>query len=481
MSKNNLLALAVAAALAAPTAFATTLTVTAPTVNSNQFVDETVAVNLANATVAATASDNYLGRTVGYNVRVKLSAGVIKTTPTIAATGGAASATLVTGTGAPGSTEFVVNVVPGSGGTQVGEGFIIGGDPDAGGTAVAVALEVEDLAALGAGGTVALSGAVYDPTTAIELPGSAFSKTVLTAKQGVAVAYTATTTPNVIDVGQPSGKKFFTGASALIGSGVSGNLFNAGVVSINNATGVDAWLPGTGTADVTVTGEDFSAFVNTATTGTNAKIFLAEDAACATAIGAAGTIAKDGKSATFTGVALNTLSVAAPFDAHVCFDANGAAQIARQDIKASAVVKPGAAFLNYTAPVGGLASMAYNGPVVNVLTFNPAKNVAQESFLRISNTSNIGGKVTVEGTCDDGTAMATPVSFNLEAGKSVLLTAGEIENGSTIKGLSNGLGACSAGKSRLVVTGEFSTMQVQNFIRNVNSAGTTTTNVNNAD
>jgi hypothetical protein len=126
--------------------------------------------------------------------------------------------------------------------------------------------------------------------------------------------------------------------------------------------------------------------------------------------------------------------------------------------------------------------MVYNGPVVNVYHFNPASNPGQTSYLRISNTSAIGGKVTIEGTCDNGVASATPASFTLAAGNSVLLTSKDIEQGNAAKGLASGLGPCAVGgKYRLVVTGEFSTMQVQNFLRNDVSAGTVNTNVNNAN
>jgi hypothetical protein len=470
MSKNKLLVLAVAAALAAPTAFAATVTVAVPvTENSNQYIDNTVQATIPSATVGATASDNYLGRTVGYNVRVRLSSGKIATSPTITAAGGATSASLITGTGAVGDTEFVVRVVPNAAGTQVGEGFTISG------------MTVDNVATLGAGGTISLNGSVYDPTTAIELPGSAFSKIVYTAKEGVAVTVTPSAVPNVIDVGAPSSKRYFTAGG--VGSGTNAILFDAGTISIDNAAGVTAWLPGTGTADIIVSGDDFSAFKASAAAGnTPAKIYLATDATCVTQIGTAGVITADNKTASFSGVVLNTLSGAAPFDANICFDSNSVTQIAKQDIKVSAVVKPGAAFIAYSKAATALSSMVYNGPVVNVYHFNPASNPGQTSYLRISNTSAIGGKVTIEGTCDNGVASATPASFTLAAGNSVLLTSKDIEQGNAAKGLASGLGPCAVGgKYRLVVTGEFSTMQVQNFLRNDVSAGTVNTNVNNAN
>lgn len=476
MSKYNLIALAIAASLAAPVASAANITVTAAVENSNKFIDETVAATIPATTIAATADDNYLGRTVGYNVRVKLSQGTIKVSPTIAVAGGAASAGLVAGTGAVGDDEFVVRVVPNAAGTTVGEGFTITG------------LQIEDVAALGAGGSISLSGSVFDPTTAVELPGSAFNKVVYTAREGVAVNVTATATPNVIDVGNPSSKRYFAVSGGSVGSGLNTNMFNAGKVEITDATGVAAWLPAAGTVDLTVTGEDFAAF-RTAAAGavgaTAAKIYLG-DSTCATPI--AGTsnavISADGKTATFAGVSLTNLAVdpttpVVPYSAYVCFDANSVTQIARQDLTISAVVKPGAAYKSYTKPAQALASLGYNGPVVNVYHFNPANNVEQVSYLRVSNTSGISGLVTVEGVCDNGTAAAGTATVTLGAQQSVLLTSSDIENGNATKGVAGGLGSCGGGKSRLTVTGEFGSMKVQNFLRNVTSAGMINTNVNN--
>lgn len=472
MSKFKILAAAVAATLAASTAYAVTVTATATTENSNQFDVAADAASIPATTIAADISDTYLGRTVGYNVRVTLSTGKIANPPTITATGGAASASLITGTGLAGQNQFVVRVVPNAGGTQVGEGFTITG------------MTVDNVQALGAGGSIALTGQVSDPTTGSPLPNSDFNKSVFSTKEGVAVTFTPTTSPNVIDVGQPSSKKFFTEAANTIGSGTAAKLFNSGLISITDATGIPAWLANTGTAAVTVTttNGDFNAFKDSgANTG---SIFLADDAACATPIGAEAVISADGKTATFAARALSTLDPAeapavAAYDAHVCFDSNGVTEMVMGNVKASVKVEPGAGFLPFTSGVTDLAPLAYNGPVVNVMHFNPASNPYIVSYLRITNTSGTAGRVTIRPTCDDGTSPGTAVISSLEGGKSILVEAGHVENGGGSVNL--GAGSCASGKSRLQIVGEIGGMEVQNFMRHNTSIGVINNNANNED
>lgn len=472
MSKYKVLAVAVAAAMAASTAYAVTVTATATTVNSNQFDTAADVAALPATTIAADVSDTYLGRTVGYNVRVTLSTGKIATSPTITAVGGATSASLITGTGTTGQTEFVVRVVPNAAGTQVGEGFTITG------------MTVDNVQSLGAGGSIALNGQVSDPTTGSALPKSDFSKAVFTTKEGVSVAFAATAGANLIDVGQPSSKKFFTEAASPIGSGTAAKLFNAGLITITDATGVPAWLANTGTAAVTVTTTDgdFTAFKDS---GLNTgSIFLSDVSTCATSIGAEATISTDGKTATFAARALSTLDPAeapavAAYDAYVCFDGNGVTEMTMGNVKASVTVNPGAGFLPFTSGIGELAPLAYNGPVVIVDSFNPGSNPYIVSFLRISNTSGTSGRVTIKPTCDDGTSPGTAVITSLAGGKSVLVEADHIENGGGAVNL--GAGKCAAGKSRLQVVGEIGGMKVQNFMRHNTSIGVINNNVNNSN
>jgi hypothetical protein len=130
--------------------------------------------------------------------------------------------------------------------------------------------------------------------------------------------------------------------------------------------------------------------------------------------------------------------------------------------------------------------MMYNGAVKKVWHFNPSSNAAQVSYLRVTNSSTTAGLFTVDGVCDDGTSGGS-VTFNMGAGKSILLTSGDIENGNAAKGLTGSMGACTANgatgvtaKRRLTITGEVGNMEVQNFLRN-GAGGDINTNVNNAD
>lgn len=477
MSKFKILAVAVAATLAASSAYAVTVTTTPATIvpqNSNQFDTVGDIAAITPVTIAADLSDTYLSRTAPYNVRVTLSSGKINTTLVagdIVVAGGAASATLVAGTGVAGQSEFVIRVTPAAGGTAVGEGFTVSN------------LKVDNVdATLKSGGTLSVSGSVSDPTTGGKLPNSDYTKAIYSTIEGVAVTFVATTTPNVIDVGQPSSKKFFTEAASAVGSGTAAKLFNAGQVVITDATGVAPWLANTGTAAVTVstTDGDFSAFKDS---GTNlGSIYLSDVATCATTIGAEASISTDGKTATFTARALSTLDptegpATAPYEAYVCFDGNGVSEMTMGNVKASVVVNPGAGFLPFTSGTGSLASMAYNGPVVLVDSFNPATNASIVSFLRITNTSGTTGRVTIKPTCDDGTSPGTAVISALEGGKSVLVEAAHIENGGGAVNL--GAGKCAAGKSRLQVVGEIGGMNVQNFMRHNTSIGVINNNVNN--
>ena len=99
------------------------------------------------------------------------------------------------------------------------------------------------------------------------------------------------------------------------------------------------------------------------------------------------------------------------------------------------------------------------------------------------NTSSVGGLFTVEASCQDGTQL-TPATFTLAAGNAVQYASAELESGSAAASkpaLSNGLGSCSAGRLRLVVTGEVCTAEVQNFLRANTSVGVITSGHNNQD
>ena len=62
--------------------------------------------------------------------------------------------------------------------------------------------------------------------------------------------------------------------------------------------------------------------------------------------------------------------------------------------------------------------------------FNPGSNTAQQSWLRVVNTSGIDTEVTVEGLDDNGTAGTGAVRFDLPADAGRMLSAQELEQGS---------------------------------------------------
>ena len=118
-----------------------------------------------------------------------------------------------------------------------------------------------------------------------------------------------------------------------------------------------------------------------------------------------------------------------------------------------------------------------NGTSTDVYHFNPASNANQISYLRISNTSGISGRVTVSGWNDAGVRAPGTANFVLGAGQSVLLTSAEVENGNAAK-LAGAFGD-GVGKWRLEITGEFPGMRVQSLNRNYTDG--TVTNLTDAD
>jgi len=95
---------------------------------------------------------------------------------------------------------------------------------------------------------------------------------------------------------------------------------------------------------------------------------------------------------------------------------------------------------------------------------NPATNVAQQSFIRVINTGNNVGTVTISGIDDAGNlAPGGNIQFELAAFESKQLNSGDIENGNAVKGVSGALGDGS-GRWRLTVESTLA-IQVMNMIR----------------
>lgn len=469
MSNYKLIAVAIAAALAAPAAFATTVTVGGGAVPdilpTNAFVDNTIVASNSTKAMAivADATDVYLGRTTGYNIRLTLSVGKFSATPTATNVGSVGATNTVAG-GGNGFNTVTYAVVPAGGGVVANDGISF----------AATAISINNVAALGAGGSISVAVQVFDPVGGNQL-GSTVNATLINTAQGWVVTYTGGAATQRVDVGSASAKRYF--GTATVGSGTEPTLFNAGQVVIvtnpvltNNMTLNTA----TATAPVSITGTDFSAF-KTITGGTGGSVYLATTSTCAANIANIGaTVAVGNQSAAIApATTVNQVTAAG----YLCFDSNAITAIAAQSIGSSVAV---AQTSHITAPVvssTNLTAMTYNGSVVNVSHFNPASNTVQESYLRVTNGSGTPGLVTINAICDNGLATPSNATFTLGAGQSRLLTSSTMESGT---GLTTGTGACAVpGKSRLTVTGEFSSLAVQNFLRNINSSGVVNTNVNN--
>ena len=116
------------------------------------------------------------------------------------------------------------------------------------------------------------------------------------------------------------------------------------------------------------------------------------------------------------------------------------------DIEALAYVRHDDGFLTSMHDVAPSA-----GGVHRVATFNPASNDRQRSLLRIVNLGKDNAKVTITGIDGEGASPGTEVEAEVRAGRSLTLTASQLEEGGI--GLKGALGD-GASKWRLRVTSE---------------------------
>lgn len=490
MSKNNLIALAIAAALASPSAFAFEVKTDGTTVATVDIADATTAVALDSLSVDVVGTDLIIGRTTGFSVRVELSNGAEFATLGAPTVGSALGTPDDPATAANDSTLWSVSLASGGVGfgyavysvqpTASSEGIVAG--PAL--SWAANAITVDNAAGLAkAGATLSTTVTFADPNTAQEI---LKAQTAQIAKSANPLVFSIDTSAGdvkaKVDVGSTDnyGSKMSFSPDGDVGDIAQTLRFNAGLVDIDVAAGINAVNDATAaftwdvadTVELTVDGK-LTAFAT-------AGVVLNSAATCASATdGQVGVV--DSAKAVISG------TLAQVDGQYLCFAAPGTKVIEATAVNANAIVERTATGLTNSGSDDAL-SLAYNGAVRFVNHFNPSANVAQESFLRVTNTSAVAGKITIDGICDDGTASISPASFELGAGRSILLTSKDIESGNSIKGLSQGLGACTAdaaagvtSKYRLTITGEVGSLEVQNFLRNVNSAGTVTTNVNNAN
>jgi hypothetical protein len=473
MSKNNLIALAIAAALASPAAYAVDVTPATPDVFPTNAVtgNAQVFTNGDTIDIAAAADEIYLGRSTGYNVRVTLGNGATFAAVVPAATGLNGETVTVAGGGQIGDTSVTYSVVPATGVVE-GDGIQIGaGD-----------FQIDNAGFLASGNDITIDVRVGDPVGGQELA-SNNGTPIASAEEGFVVTYAAPANSAIrIDVGSNSAKKLFSSTGVVNLADTA--RFNAGSVAISlnpdltNNMGLDLTAA---TAPVKISGTDFSAFL----TANGGSVTLQSALACdgsGTTVNAV--VSADNTSAQVAG---GTTAATVNTNPYICFNADGASIIADQAVTASTTVSQVGFTDSPAFSASNLLEMAYNGAVKRVWHFNPGSNSDQMSYLRLTNTSSTSGLFTIDSTCDDGTTSPS-VTFTMGQGRSILLTSADLENGNAAKGLTGSFGACTAanesgvtGKRRLVITGEVGSMEVQNFLRNRTSGGQVNTNVNNAD
>lgn len=476
MSKYKILAVAIAATLAAPATFAATFvsSATPAVAHTKEAItgNTSKAANQDPIVFTLKAGDFLIGRSSAFRVEITLSGAEFADTGN--------SVTSLQDDAVTDKNKFDIANEGGSG-AQYAFSMV----PDDGADPQNVM--VGDLFQFDAGDlnltkvtadTVTATVKVRDLATGLELMST--SGTVMTLAKGTKISATAAT-PDKIDV--TTGKTEFAGgtkvvqlgsvvvgtaatATSMAGSGIAGN------TALGNLFQYDA---ANDKLELTVTAADAAAFTPVDEDDDVTGIYIATDGTC-DATDTQLTVSEDDPNV-FTGTAALGATGAT---ALVCGVVNGETEIADKGFSVSGKINfKDAGISDVSLASADLATLSYNGPVVKVYHFNPASNPDQVSYLRITNTSSVGGRITINGVCDNGVASATAAQFNLPKQQSVLLTSKDIEQGNAAKGVTGGLGACATGKYRLTVTGEIGSMEVQNFLRNVTSAGTVNTNVNN--
>ena len=476
MSKfnNRGLALAIAAALTLPaTAMAATADFAGAPVNktyaSNLFLNPAATVlTPAPIEYKTEVSDNIIGRTTGFGVRLTLVGG-----PTF----GATAPVVTLGANATGFTPGVASVV----GNQAVFPFAAGAGAN---ITVGDLFGINTFSVAGASGVLANGGSVtlkieiFDSNTNAVLTELTRNLEVIDAVEGTTVTFNpgvgsvnktidvaACESPSAVaaktqfspsgDVGASCGASdngWFNAGSVQIGiTQVDGNYVLANGFSGNNNSG----SPGPGTfwywhgdeLNFTVAGVDFSAF--DVASGAD-RVWISSSNTCSSVrqqlnvnagkTAATGTLSLNLSGGGSTGIV--------PF--YVCFAADPArlAKIAAQPI----TVSLGMNFIdaNVRDPAsrsGALLPLRYNGTVVEFQNVNPASNPRAQSFLRFTNNSAINCPVTLQGRDDDGVLGDSTVNFILGTGQSQTFNSEDLEGGS-----SKGTGAFGDGSGRWYVT-----------------------------
>lgn len=486
MSKFNKcgLAVALAGALALPaSAFAASAgypegtAVSAYTFASNLFgTNNSTISNPAAYSINTQSTDNIIGRTTGFGIRLTLGNGVRFANTTVAPAAGTALTsynvpTIATPIPAAGSNVLVLSVTPDAGGTpniELGS-LVTWGVGD---------LDLINLTALATAGTnVPVTIELFDSNTATVFQ-TIQGASIATSVEGTTVVFDpqAGDVTKRIDVatcgsagGTTQAARTRFSPSGAIGASCTAvdtdrTEFNAGSITIgarglaNGFVGANnSGSPGAGnfqydTANdefsITVSGTDFSAF--NAASG-NDRVYLSTAASCdiagALPSAAGSRIIEGNSSITFDGLAPLGATGSSYF---VCFATTVAAatQISAQELQASVSIDfANSNVIDPADRAGALLPLRNNGTVLEFQNVNPAANARAQSFVRLSNTGTLACPVTMTARDDNGVAGNSAISFTLAPGQSQTFNSEDLENGSA-----KGTGSFGDGTGRWYLT-----------------------------
>lgn len=306
-------------------------------------------------------------------------------------------------------------------------------------------------------------------------------------------------TSKTIDVASSPRKTLFSpsggvGGSTSAGVPVAGaTYFNAGEVVVDitkaleegvgaappatyinnfNATAADPQynVVNTATIDVTVTGDDLSAFAG--------RAWLDKTVNCSTAAAGNsrvnGSLATDGTlqfAANASSGFWSGISTAPPTPTtfYVCLGANNVVEINPQSLSGSLAVDYKLPTQRVNPPAQGfdLLPLRLNGTTLIFQNVNPAANASAQSFLRLTNNNDSICPVTIDAK-DDAGLHTGEIQLTLAPHASTHLNSDDLENGNAGKGLTGAWGDGS-GRWYVRVTAECSNFKASALNRNAST------------
>ena len=464
------LAICVAAALALPaTAMAASFTMPTGT-NVNYASNIFSATNQAwtpNATATYTThvTDNIVGRTTGFGVRLTLTGGATFTAaPPVAFTANVINYTA----GAPTvGTGPLANVATFPMQANAGANILVGD------FLTVNPFTISGAAALANGGQVGLRIEIFDSNTNAVLSDLTRTITLINATEGTTVTFApslgdvnkridvtscATQTPaaqsksqfsptgNVGDsCGPAAGAAVFNAGSITHSiTTVGGNPVLANGFGGDNNTNPGNWgnfrYAAGDEVTYTVSGVDFAAF------DSGVRIYMSTTSNCAYSAATSTPLVINAAKTAATGTYEHPAATTGATQRFVCFAAHPTrlTQMVAQGLSASVDIDFADANVGSPATrLGALLPLRYNGTVMSFQNVNPASNPRAQSFLRFTNNGPITCPVTLTGRDDNGVAGTSAITFDLASGKSATFNSEDLEGGS-----SKGTGAFGDGAGR---------------------------------